>query len=261
MELIQRYTDERYCTKQQVENEVGRGAISEVWQRIKEYRNYFKVETNLLNQQYEFVLTPMILKKIVDATMQFSLSASTIQMSDYERHLTRIFNKYVQGSTVSALTKMLPFIQLFMVSSIQHIPLRNEALLCVLEAYGYAHHYAIFQQCQRVVYCDPIDKDYTLPFLNYLEQCCLNNQTKMVLFSQEKELNETDLILLHPFMSTKQCHFYVSHRLYARYYRIEDYMEQENCSYETARCHMQGMVDTGWYRKIKIGKKFVFTVV
>lgn len=260
MQLIQRYTDERYCNRQQVEAEVGLGAINEVWRRIKAYRQYFKIEATLLNQHYEFVLTPAILKKIIDVMTQFSLTASTIQLSEYKVHLTRLFNQYIPDSSVDDLVKMLPFIQLYMISNITHDELRNEAMLCVLKTYGYAHHYELFREVVEVVYADPFDRDHTLPFLNYLEQCSMKNQQKMLLFSQEKQLNETDLLLLHPAMSAKQCHFFVHHREYAKYYRIEDYMKQENCSYETARSHMQAMVNVGWYSKLKIGKKFVFTV-
>ena len=79
----------------------------------------------------------------------------------------------------------------------------------------------------------------------------------------DKEVKETAKYLResHPGLSRGQCLFYASHCTLGRYYAINDYKKTIKCAYETARTSMDKLAAEGFYKKLQIKNKFVYTPI
>lgn len=72
--------------------------------------------------------------------------------------------------------------------------------------------------------------------------------------------NADELHTLYPFLSTKQIEFYCTHQRAFHYYTAADYAKWHHCSNETARTSLNELVQLGWYKKQKVGKKYVYMI-
>ena len=66
---------------------------------------------------------------------------------------------------------------------------------------------------------------------------------------------------VYPQLKKKQAHFYAGHCQIGLNYTIEQFKECENTVYETARTSMEDLANRGFYKKMLIGKKFVYTPI
>ena len=72
----------------------------------------------------------------------------------------------------------------------------------------------------------------------------------------------TDKLLeVHPQLKRKQAHFFAGHCTISLHYTIEQFKEGENTVYETARTSMEDLANRGFYKKEKVGNKFVYTPI
>ena len=71
---------------------------------------------------------------------------------------------------------------------------------------------------------------------------------------------DESLLEYYPFLQKEQVLFYISHCKSGCYYTVRQYLEFSDVCYETARLHLSQLVSMGWYKKQKIGKKFVYSV-
>lgn len=260
MELALLYTNECYASKEEVRTSIGDIGLESVWTQIQNYRNMFKMECQIMNIKRYFVLTPQIFQGVLEKQSEFESAYILMNIKDYERHLFRILLKHNCSLHYHSFIKMHPLIQIYMVLLISSPNLKEEILALVCDAYGYQNYQTMFQE-QKICLSDECGMDATRPFLEWLEYCCGQIQKKVLNWNRNQEVNEKQLQRLSPEMMMSQCSFYVKHHAYGYYYDVEEYMQFCDTSYETARVHMQKMVDAGWYRKIKAGKKFVYTVL
>lgn len=72
---------------------------------------------------------------------------------------------------------------------------------------------------------------------------------------------EVNLLELDVRLKKGEAKFYARHCTLGRYYTIEQYKKLNKCVYETARTSMDHLVELGYYKKAKAGKKFVYTPV
>ena len=72
---------------------------------------------------------------------------------------------------------------------------------------------------------------------------------------------EEHLLELDMRLSKKQAYFYARHCTLGKYYSIEQYKKACKCVYETARKGMEELTNYGYYKKIKVRKKFLYTPV
>ena len=79
----------------------------------------------------------------------------------------------------------------------------------------------------------------------------------------EKELKEAARYIAetHPSLKRSQANFYVSHCAVNSYYTIADYKKWTRCAYETARTSMDKLAEEGFYRKLQIKNKYVYTPI
>lgn len=72
--------------------------------------------------------------------------------------------------------------------------------------------------------------------------------------------SEQEIIEHFPFLQQEQAAFYLQHNRPNHYYTIQQYIEANEVCYETGRIKMEQLVKIGWYKKKKVGKKFVYSV-
>ena len=72
---------------------------------------------------------------------------------------------------------------------------------------------------------------------------------------------EVNLLELDVRLKKGEAKFYARHCTLGRYYTIDQYKKLNRCVYETARTSMEHLVELGYYKKAKAGKKFVYTPV
>ncbi len=75
----------------------------------------------------------------------------------------------------------------------------------------------------------------------------------------EVEILSKKLLTIYPQLKKKQAHFYAGHCQVGLNYTIEEFRKEEKTVYETARTSMEDLANRGFYKKLQIGKKFVYT--
>lgn len=66
---------------------------------------------------------------------------------------------------------------------------------------------------------------------------------------------------IYPSLKRREAHFYAGHCRVGSYYSIEDFVRTEMSVYETGRSGMESLAKKGFYRKVKEGKKFLYTPI
>ena len=79
----------------------------------------------------------------------------------------------------------------------------------------------------------------------------------------EKEMKEVARYILetHPNIRKGQANFFASHCTIGRYYTIQDYKKANKVAYETARTSMDNLALEGFYKKLQIKNKYVYTPI
>lgn len=95
----------------------------------------------------------------------------------------------------------------------------------------------------------PEKKNYALPSF-------LAEESYETIEARARKLSE-----MHPQLKKKQAHFYAGHCTIGLNYTIEQFKKEENTVYETARTSMEDLANRGFYQKLQIGKKFVYTPI
>lgn len=107
----------------------------------------------------------------------------------------------------------------------------------------------------------PLIEDETKGFLRFLSWWDAQIEEIMLSYRQQDRMEDvTELKEKYPFLTMNQLLFYHEHQTPAHYYTIQQYMEACSVCYETGRMQLEQLVKLGWYRKRKIGKKFVYCV-
>ncbi len=81
------------------------------------------------------------------------------------------------------------------------------------------------------------------------------------LTTKDKNQSYKAILSSHPELSTKQAKFYVNHCDLKINYTLKDFQEYFGSSYETSRYSLDKLVEFGFYKKKKIGKKFVYNAI
>ncbi len=81
------------------------------------------------------------------------------------------------------------------------------------------------------------------------------------LTTKDKNQSYKAILSSHPELSVKQAKFYVNHCDVKINYTLKDFQDYFGSSYETSRYSLDKLVDLGFYKKKKIGKKFVYNAI
>ena len=79
----------------------------------------------------------------------------------------------------------------------------------------------------------------------------------------DKEIKEYAryIVETNPSIRKPQALFYATHCTLGRYYTIQDYKKAARCAYETARTSMDNLAAQGFYKKMQLKNKFVYTPI
>ncbi len=81
------------------------------------------------------------------------------------------------------------------------------------------------------------------------------------LTTKDKNQSYKAILSAHPELSVKQAKFYVNHCDLKINYTLKDFQDYFLSSYETSRYSLDKLVELGFYKKKKIGKKFVYNAI
>lgn len=78
---------------------------------------------------------------------------------------------------------------------------------------------------------------------------------------KDKNINIKLITKENPELSKKQIKFFVEHSDIRSNYTVKDFQEYFGTSYETARYSLENLVEKKFYKKKKVGKKYVYTSI
>lgn len=123
-----------------------------------------------------------------------------------------------------------------------------------------------FNECYSLVNSLPLQYDVTYGFLAFIDGIRLKFLQSVISYDstrydEAKSIDFDELVEQYPMLNREQIGFFVQHHKLNHYYTIQDYMKFCHVCYETARYSLDKIVDQKWYRKQKMGKKFVYYVM
>lgn len=300
-ETAQKYSEQRYLTKAKLAQEIDSYLLEPIWQEVKNYRSLFRYDLQIHQKPYYLTRNPLTINKIlqVEELMRRYEDTQTERFDYYCPYLDEEENQHYQQYLIYLqlhpyLSKeefFLQILQRFHIDDINKLHLqfllseeepfllryftlmfisRRSSSLLMMPFLIIEHRTYIKELCSIVTFKDSyeeeIDDDITYAFLTMLEELRLLLYKKMVSLNHTpqdlcKVLQEEELIERYPNLKKEQIHFYVQHRKLGHYYTIQNYIQQMNVCYETARYSLDQLVEHHWYEKKKVGKKFVYFIV
>lgn len=242
MNLAQKYTDEIYMSRLEIEKQMPILAAHALWEEIVRYRALYRKKVILCEQVFEFVLTPAIVKQIQQAQDSIVFQEKPLILD------------LVSLSVIKEFEETFLFIQLFLLAKV-----KDSSLISFTIDPMYQEIFQLFIQGQTIIFNEQ-QEDWTRCFLESMNHVCFQYARKMIECRRKASTDPILLKQLYPFLLNEQCQFYVHHSKKGHYYDIKDYVLFHQCSYETGRCHLLKLAQCGLYRKIRIGKRDVYTI-
>ena len=281
MELIERFTEEKYYSLQELYKEYNATIANAMWKEITAYRKGFQMCFSFFSTSVFIVLCKQVMMKTIlaeESFMRFLLTAADdVALSKSEQLLYELHLDYENVEELryacnllgmdhvleclTLLTMEIPFLlRVFLIlqSDFQY----KEQLLFL--ACNKQHNLSILPILLTLSLPMTSKKDKTRDYLTFLADFDLQIKQAMVSCNHSDscycELSAAALGQRYPDISQQDLLFFVAHRKTNRYYTIAQYMEVCDVCYETARKSMERFVAMQWYNKRKMGKKFVYYI-
>lgn len=246
MNLAQKYTDEIYFTRLELEKQMSIIGMNALWNEIMKYRQTYRYEVIVLDLRVHFVLTPAILSKIQKANEQLKIADSKPL---FQRCETIIDATFLTAPTL---------IQLYLITQLSILYEMKDVLFFIHD--DFKELAALFETSRSSIFNED-GCDHTKPFLECISQVGFLYEQKMVQFKKKVNTEPLTLQQIYPHLSKKQCLFYATHQQEHYYYDVSDYVAYFHCSYETGRQHLLALAKIGLYEKKRVGKRDVYTVM
>ncbi|MDD6467524.1 MAG: hypothetical protein PUF50_05035 [Erysipelotrichaceae bacterium] len=288
---IEDYTEKEYYSFAQLEKHFSTAHAKELYQQILQYRKpyqrmipngYYVACNQLLEQVYEcYEILLMKKQKVYDG---HGLIVSVIEKVSKGNH--EIFDSFMECLKSSllpeALEKLGDIFGYHSSAMNQYLCKKENPILkicCVIQTYFYQSSAYTFFLIVSILYHHDLlsslyvfepkalkhlkfhqeKEDKTKIYLLILQWLQVQLEKDMVSYSWIPE-NEKELVEYYPFLLPQQATFYLQHNRPNHYYTIQQYIEANEVCYETGRIQMEQFVKMGWYKKKKVGKKFVYSV-
>lgn len=265
------YSEDEYYDKTQLLSIYSPTVCTCIWDEICKYRQQFRYDIHFRAKRAYITLNKTLYQKMIRIyEMDLEKKPNAKKVFTFDEHLGAkdLTLKYIKDNKMIMTQEMFQFL------------MSNEFLLLkVFIIHNYIHdfdflylylclnqHPEWFDIIEKIEITikNPIDNaDLTKQFRDFLDSFYfLSSENVIQLISTVFESMDVDeLLTQYPTCSKKQMLFYKKCAKKNHYYTIAQYMEMNNVSYETARKAMEHLVELKFYRKIKVGKKFVFTPV
>lgn len=265
------YSEEEYYDKTQLLSIYSPTVCSCIWEEICKYRQQYRYDIKFRAKHAYITLNKTLYQKMIRIyDLPLEKKTNIRYSAVYDEHLGAkdLLLKYIKDNKMMITQEMFQFL------------MSNEFLLLkVFIVYNYIGDlnflYLFLCLNQRLEWFEIIERiaiqlknsianpDLTKEFRDFLDSFYfLSSDNVIQLISTVFEpMDIEELLTQYPTCSKKQMLFYTKCAKKNHYYTIAQYMEMNNVSYETARKAMEHLVKLKFYRKIKVGKKFVFTPV
>lgn len=263
------YSEEEYYDKMQLLSIYSPTVCDCIWEEVCKYRQQFRYDIHFQAKRAYITLNKTLYQKMIriyDLTFEKKNSMKSVPYLDEQLGVKDLLLKYIKNNKMVISQEMFQFL----ISS-------EFLLLKVFIIYTYIkdldflylflylnHHYEWYAIIEKIDNDHKIDNvDLTSEFRTFLDSFYFISTDNVIqLISTDFETKDIEeLLALYPTCSEKQMRFYTKCSEKNHYYTIAHYMKSNGVSYETARKAMEHLVKLKFYRKIKVGKKFVFTPV
>lgn len=269
MTLYDTYSEEKYYTKRQL-LDLHPGIVGEcMYEEIWNIRKRFKIEVDINGEKYFVVLTKRVNSlmmsilenkiKVQEMSEDITMFVTTNLISNKQQFymLCKNLNNDKLGVLSETLYSQQPL--LFHLFLICYYNAHSSLLYAYLVHYNRVEWYAILKEI-KIINEKNKDLDLTGEFLSFLSTFHLKIYEIMLLSrSDEIKQNYDEIQFRYPQLNEQQIKFYLSHNNDKQYYTIENFKQFSNLSYENARRKMDLLMQLNFYKRIKIGKKYVYT--
>lgn len=280
-----RYTEDRYCTRKEVSEDLCVSLIDPIWNEIEQYRDFFRFKIPGIKKLC-FCLCAGILKKILVVQTLLNKQSHGLSMIDFidglldEKNDEKVnwlilrWNNTRQSSCerLKELTLLFPDIKKNVVYDFlldEHLPVFCRWILIFMLVENSRHAILLFLAlCSEDVLPAAAIAKRRLLHLSYEEDGTYALQTMLDEIIGELLRNDDRvdsrfkydaLVYQYPQLKEYQIRFYVNHHTVGHYYTLNQFSKWCHVCYETSRCAMEQLVQLNFYTRLKIGKKFVYT--
>lgn len=288
-ELAFRYTEEKYCTKQEISKHLSVSMIDPVWQEVLKYREPF-MHTYKVVEPLSFCLCQSLILRCLKVHQNYRLVKKERKLEiEVLRHLFEkvpnedaLWMVYHWYQLDCDLAQMIheAFILLQGKYEMQWKSLLmdedilieckwillfsqcEDRVLAYCLFIGLCFHYDVLEiammlQDQVFFLRSKEEGTYALQYyLNTIEQKIAQ---ELIQTHKTTEIELNTLKYIYPQLRDYQIDFYAAHHTKGYFYTLEQFMKYCHVCYETARSAMEQMVTLQFYQKLKQGKKFVYT--
>lgn len=274
MSLAQEFTDDVYISFDELDAMLCYQNTHAVWNTIQAYRKPFEWQLKGLKKTLVLVLTPTLCSQCYELEQQlrfYQALCPSHQNNDYliqaalnpenepAFYLNTLTN-YFEGFSFDQLSEL----------SHAHIFVQLIAARCFCSDISKA---AAF--CLKRYYLTEAMEFFTMTPISTMDATA---ELKMMIQIAKQKLstklrtlkllhspimnkgNAEELHALYPFLSMRQIEFYCTHQRAFHSYTVADYALWHHCSVETARTSLNELVQLGWYKKQRVGKKYVYMI-
>lgn len=273
MSLAQEFTDDVYISFEELDAMLNYQNTHAVWTAIQAYRKPYEWQLKGSKKTLMLVLTPALLSLCYELEQMLRfyqtlypkhpINDAMIQATlDPENEPAFYLNKlsvYFKGFSFEQLADLSHthvFVQLMAARSFC-LDIDEAAIFCL-------NRYFLTNAIEFFTLTSISSVDATAEFKMMLLQAKQKLKLKLQAFKLQQlpmnTENADELQTLYPFLSIKQIEYYCSHRRALHYYTAADYASWHQCSIETARTSLNELVQLGWYKKQKVGKKYVYMI-
>lgn len=267
------YSEDEYYDRMQLMNIYQPTACNCIWEEIVAYRKLFQYDFQFTHKRQFITLNKTLFHKMMrvydcNVNGDFENISMLHFCEAYGNNKKQCFLYYLQLQNITVTEQMIHFLfdeQLFLLRLFYvHTYFKDKN---ITDLYLYLNQKEVWSATVHKIDVQiesiTTQNDVTKYFRNFLDSFYFNSQDNVVKLKSTilNNLDEVELLTRYPMCNRKQITFYLNHCQLLHYYTIAQYSHYHNVSYETSRKAMEQLVELGFYKKVKIGKKFVFTSV
>lgn len=266
------YSEEEYYDRMQLLSIYNATACDCIWEEIAKYRELFCYEFSFRSKRSYITLNRTLFHKMLKIYDLPLFNEETNKFIAYDQNIhcgiKDLILKYIHINQISMSQLFLRFLisdeilllKLFVIHQFMDDP---DFLYLFLHLHKRTGWYDSIMKIEKSSSLNKDGMDLTKGFRDFLDSFYFHStenviQLKSTVFAH---MDIEELLALYPTCNEKQMNFYLQCASKNHYYTISQYQKMNHVSYETARKAMEHLVELGFYRKLKVGKKFVFTPI
>ncbi len=261
-----KYSEEQYLNKSDIQRIYEGVAFQCVWEEVKQYRKLF--EHKLFGKYYITMnkimyLSILKLMQCVKCETDYDPVLECTYTQIEHLHTSQRIQRIAQMRGIQIESQLLLYLcsdELFVLKAIMlYVKCRDEDVLYVYcKGENELWLYTLLKEYPYIDDCDTLDM--TTLFLTFFEYLYFKLSKKVVSsYRDDYRYDVETLLLRYPQLRKKQVEYYLKYCDKQSYVTIKHYQQYCQVSYESARKQMDDLLLLGFYTKLKVGKRYVFT--